>query len=309
MQYKFPETGIKATDDLGHQFQKIMQKANRGSIKTRYRYAETGQRFVKWVQPQFKMQKLANLSDKHLVAYAKHLRTQGCTDKYIKNELSGLRYIHSITPHTRHELGYSAKINKEAGLESTPNYRASQKNQAWTREEVDKFAAEAQANGRPKLAKMIKITHETGTRLEEVTTLRRGQVEDALRTGKLHLVNTKGGRPRDVPLSSEARRLLADSIQSVPRGAYVFVPPDIPIHKFKSQCQDYIHRYRDKIQDPARSKDPSRSELHFHGIRHAYAQEKYRSLREQGLDDHEAREKLAEMLGHGREEITYVYVP
>ncbi|MGB4311293.1 MAG: phage integrase N-terminal domain-containing protein, partial [Natronincolaceae bacterium] len=94
MKYKFPETGIKPIDDLGRQFQKIMQRANQGSIKTRYRYADAGARFIKWVQPAFKMQKLANMSDKHLIAYAQHLKNQGLSDKYIKNELSALRYIH-----------------------------------------------------------------------------------------------------------------------------------------------------------------------------------------------------------------------
>lgn len=308
MKYKFPETGNKPVDDLGRQFQKIIQRTNQGSIKTRYRYAATGERFVKWVQPAFKMQKLANLSDKHLVAYAKHLKNQGCSEKYIKNELSALRYIHSQTPNIRHELGDAKKINALAGLGATPNNKARELDQTWSRPELDRFCAHARENGRTDLAKMAEVTYHTGCRLEEVSTLRRNEIEKSLRTGVLRLTNTKGGRPRGVPLTSESRRLFSEAIRDVPRGNYVFVPEGKTVHGYIQGVKDYVYRNREESQDPSRVGDPRRTELHWHGLRHSYAHNTYSELRDQGYTDQEARREVSERLGHSREQITTVYL-
>jgi len=308
MKYKFPETGNKPVDDLGRQYEKIVKTWNRGSIATRYRYADAGARFIKWVQPAFKMQKLANMGDKHLIAYAQHLKNQGLSDKYIKNELSALRYIHSQIPHTRHELSDSKKINTAAGLGSTPNHKAKNLDQTWTKKELDRFCAYARENGRADLARMAEVTYHTGCRLEEVSTLRRHEVEKSLRTGVLHLTNTKGGRPRSVPLSDESRRLLFEAIRDVERGAYVFIPPETPVHSYIQGAKDYVYRTRDEYQDPERVGNPERTELHWHGLRHSYAENTYHELRDQGYEDQEARREVSERLGHSREQITTVYL-
>lgn len=309
MNYKFPETGNKPVDDLGRQFEKIIQKTNQKSIKTRYRYADAGARFVRWVQPTFRMQKLANLSDKHLIAYAQYLKSQGRSEKYVKNELSALRFIHSQIPHTRHELGDAKKINALAGLGATPNHRASDLDQTWKREELDRFCAHARENGRADLARMAEVTYHTGCRLEEVSTLRRHEVEKALKTGQLDLRNTKGGRPRSVPLSDESGRLFSEAIRYVPRGNYVFIPEGKTVHGYIQGVKDYVYREREHFQDPSRLRDETRTELHWHGLRHSYAQNTYSELREKGYTDEEARREVSERLGHSRESITFVYVP
>ncbi len=317
MQYKFTETGTRAVDDLGRQFEKIMQTANRASIKTRYRYAAAVERFVKWVQPSFKMQKLANLADKHLFAYVEHLRNSGCSDKYIKNELSALRYIHSIIPNTRNHLTDSKKFNAKAGLGSTKNEKATEVDRAWTRRELDEMKTIAINKGRPEIASMMHASYTLGMRLEEAATLRRNDVERAIREGKLHLTNTKGGRPRDVPLSNEARRVLEDAIQNVSRGEYVFVPKGEKIHEYKRDVQNFIFKNRDSVQDTDREEsavncggsEGMRSALNYHGLRYSFGQNLYFELRDQGHEDREAREIVSQALGHNRVEITYVYVP
>jgi integrase/recombinase XerD len=309
MQYKWTDTGDQATDDLGRQFAKIMRGANRGAIKTRYRYAEAGARFVKWVQPVYKIKKLANLQDKHLIAYAEHLKNSGCTEKYIKNELSALRYIHSITPNTRFGLSDSKKINQAAGLGSTRNHRAASINRAWTDEELEKFCACALRHNRPDIEKMARLTRALGLRLEEAATLRRHELENALRRGEIHLTNTKGGRERFVSLRGDSRAQCEEIIRDVSRGERVFIPENIKTHEYIKSVKDFVLRHREEIQDQERIYDERRSELSWHGLRHAYAQERYQELREQGKDDREARIEIAHELGHGRIEITYVYVP
>ncbi|WP_369397237.1 tyrosine-type recombinase/integrase [Syntrophomonas palmitatica] len=152
------------------------------------------------------MQKLANLQDKHLIAYGKYLKSKGCTDKYIKNEISALQYLHTYIPNARYELSNSKEINVKIGLASTPNNKAKNLDQSWTRDEVVHFCQHAREHGHPRYAQMAQITYHVGTRLEEIVTLRRNEVENGLRRGVLRLTSTKGGRPRKVPLSEAARR-------------------------------------------------------------------------------------------------------
>lgn len=308
MRYKFPATGDQATDDLGRQYEKIVKTWNRGSIGTRYRYADAGARFIKWLSRTYKTQKLSNLADKHIIAYGRHLKLSGKTDKYIKNEVSALQYLHAYIPHTRYGISNSADINKEIGLGPTPNYRASDLDQTWNREELERFCRFADEKCRSELARMAEITYHTGCRLEEVATLRRHEVEAALRIGQIYLTNTKGGRPRFIPLTKESRIMLESAISKIPRGGYVFVPHYMTVHSFIQSVKDFIYRYRKEFQDPSRVGDEGRTELHWHGLRHSYAQNTYFECRDEGCTDEEARGEVSERLGHSRKSVTKVYV-
>jgi hypothetical protein len=46
-----------------------------------------------------------------------------------------------------------------------------------------------------------------------------------------------------------------------------------------------------------------------HGFRKTYAQERYKLLRSEGLDDRAARLQVARELGHNRVRVTYSYIP
>lgn len=308
MQYKFPSTNTKATNDLGRQYEKVVRTWNRGSYATRYRYAKAGARFIKWVQPVYKMQKLQNLQDKHIIEYGKYLKSMGLSDKYIKNEVSALKYLHFTVPNTRYTLGDSQYINNQIGLNPTPNNKAIDLNQSWSLSELKKFCEFAEARGEYRLSIMAMVTYYTGLRIEEVSTLRRHQIENAKRTGKLELENTKGGRPRTVPLNDEAMNLLVDTISKLQRGAYVFVPDNTPVYEFIHYVQDFVYRTRDNYQDPTRKNNPKFTELHWHGLRHSFGQNLYYKLIAAGYSDHEARKQVSIVLGHSRVGITHTYV-
>jgi len=91
--------------------------------------------FIRFVGVHFKLKKLQNIQDKHLEAYAAHLKSRGCSDKYVKNDLSGIRYLHRQIPQARHSLKDSKTANKEMGLGRTPDGRA---DRAWTERELSK---------------------------------------------------------------------------------------------------------------------------------------------------------------------------
>jgi hypothetical protein len=46
-----------------------------------------------------------------------------------------------------------------------------------------------------------------------------------------------------------------------------------------------------------------------HRLRANFAQEKYQEFIHQGFGDREARQRVSELLGHARIDVTYKYVP
>ena len=318
IRYKWKPTGVGIIDNLGVQFAKIVKGANQGSIQTRYRYAEAGERFIKFVAKEFKLKKLQNVQDKHVEAYARHLKNQGKADKYIKNELSGIRFCHRQVPQARFDLMDGRQANQNYGLSSTPDGRA---DRAWTDREVDAVRLKVIELEKPQIKRIIEASRNTGMRLDEAASLKRHEVEDALRTGILHLTNTKGGRPRDLPLTDKVKWILQKALSETTRGNYVFTPEGQKVHEFKKEVQSFIYNHRDLIQDTDRNatghnlSPDERGGLTFHGLRHSFAREQYETrLNEkiesgvtEDLAQEKARQEVSELLGHGRDEVTFIY--
>lgn len=317
IKFNWRNTGIGAADNLGRQYAKVIRGVRQGSIETKWRYARAGERFIRFVGEEFKLKKIQNMQDKHVRAYVEHLQQQGRADKYIKTELSAIRYVHRQIPQAKHELADAASFNKEVGLGSTPDGRA---DRAWTDVEVSAMKQIALELDRPEVARVIEVARSTGMRLDEASSLRRHEVEQALRTGALEISNTKGGRPRSVPLSHRAEICLQRAIEDVPRGGYVFTPEGIKVHQFEDRVKDFIYNHRDKIQDADRTSSGhnvapgERGALTAHGLRHAYARSRYEELvteLKENLSDERAektaREQVAEELGHGRDTVTFIY--
>lgn len=314
MYYKWNSTGTGRVDNLGKQFERVMKNCNQGSIETRYRYVDAGERFVKHVVAKFNLQKIQNIQDKHLESYAREMKERGCSDKYIKNDLAAIRFIHNQIPQAKFELTNAQVFNKEIGLNSTPDGRA---DRAWTEREVKAMQDIAEKLGRTDISKIIEAVRSTGMRLDEVSSLRRDAVENALKTGYLHLENTKGARPRDINLNDRSREILEKSIRGIGRGEYVFCPKEYvkrhEIHKYEKSVERFIYNHRDKVQDEDRKKSghnlaaDERGALTMHGLRHTYGREEYFDRVNDGLSRKEALAEVAELLGHSREVVTLIY--
>jgi hypothetical protein len=120
---------------------------------------------------------------------------------------------------------------------------------------------------------------------------------------------TKGGRPREIPVRNEEQRRVLDQAKKL-AGNGSLIPQKMryveQLKRFETQCAKAgIH--------------------HVHGLRHRYAQERYRELTgwaapaaggpkskeimpEQKAIDHDARMTISEELGHGREQVTAIYL-
>lgn len=314
MKYQWQKIGNGSIDNLGFQLAKIIRNSNANRFETRRRYLKAQKRFIIHVGKKFRLQNLRNIKDLHLESYAKSLKEKECTNQYIKTELSAIRFLHNQVENTQYILEDSRVFNKKlevskADSDATTIYRA------WSKTEIKRMKEIAKKLNRESIVKVIDVQSELGLRLDETVTLKSYQVRIALKRGKIDLTNTKGGVPRVVELSTEARKIL-ESLDLSKR--YCITPEEYAnkntIHKFKKSVQNFIYNHREKIQDDYREKsahnlnDDEAGPLTSHGLRHAFARREYQKFRKQGYSKFKSRENVSELLGHHRDNITKVYI-
>ena len=108
---------------------------------------------------------------------------------------------------------------------------------------------------------------------------------------------------RTVPLNDLLVQRLRHDLKRTTRGHKLYVLDDQETHEAIKALQAFIWLYRPSIQD----KDSARP-MTFHGLRHTYAAEKYQSLIAAGKTPYEARKAVSRLLGHGRDDVTNIYL-
>lgn len=189
--------------------------------------------------------------------------------------------------------------NKELGVEHRTRDDRIGSNKAWSENEVQKFIEYAEKNKEVRYANMVKLAYLEGLRIHEVARLEKSQLVNALQEGIL-TVKGKGGLVRNIPLyNKELVQRLCDDTKN---GDKVFINKEEQTHKVINNLQVFIYNHNKEFSNR------SDRNLTFHGLRHAYAQNRYRELRNKGIDDYNARLKVSKELGHFRVEITEIYL-
>ena len=79
------------------QLDKLARHNRQGSFRTKDRYYEAVKRFCAYLAAHYHLQKLENISGKHLVSYVLYLQAQGKSASTIKTDLSAT-VMPSVTP-------------------------------------------------------------------------------------------------------------------------------------------------------------------------------------------------------------------
>ncbi|GLV14986.1 integrase [Alicyclobacillus hesperidum] len=290
--------------NLKSQIDKIARHNRQGSFKTKERYREAADRFCKFIAKEYGLQKFANIGDKHLERYVGYMQSRGLAPSTIKNELSAIRFFHDKVDKPRNQLSDNSKFNLD-------KRQFGGVNRAWSHDEYQAFRNLCHARGQARIADIATLARNEGLRIHETLKLDRSAAERAIKTGVLHVVG-KGGRERGVPLSQESRAMLQERIKNVDRGQKLFVTEQEKTHLVIKQAQNFINRNREHFQDPSREQAREQGEaitrnITFHGLRHAYAQDRYHEAIERGLTGHKARLEVSELLGHERDDVTRIY--
>ena len=284
--------------DLNYQLKTLCRDNRDGSYSTQ----ATRKRILDRIAHQlhelgYRRMQAKSLKPKHIHALVTHWNDQGISVGTLKNRMSALRWWAKkigkadITPKDNSVFGIGSRRN--IGKKS----RARHLDEKQLAKISDRYVCIS-----------LRLQAEFGLRREEAIKFSPGY---AIQGDHIRLKPswTKGGRPRNVPITNDAQRRLLEEVK-VLAGGGALIPPS---QNYGKQRNRYDRQVRTaSIRNP-------------HGLRHAYAQRRYEELTgwkapvaggpasktlsiDQRALDKGARETIAKELGHGREEISKVYL-
>jgi len=240
--------------------------------------------------------RLPGLGNRHVDRVVAQWKSQGLSDATMMNRLSAIRWLG--TKIGKPNLGYDRnRVFGLKGRSATSSSKAGKLTVAVTRQIDD-----------PYIRVSLKLQAAFGLRRSEAMKI---QPRWADRGDRLVLKGswTKGGRPRAIPLRTAYQRGVLEEAKRIAKNGSL-----IPPHKSYRQ---HLHTWEHLTRGAGLSMT--------HGLRHAYAQARYRVLTgwpspheggparaalrgESRVQDHQARRQIAEELGHSRINITRVYL-
>ena len=102
MRIKIQQVGIYET--LVAQLDRIFRHNRQGSFHTKRRYYEAMKRFCAYLADVYHLQKLSNISGKHLVSYVIYLQDTGKSASTIKTDLAAIRFFHDKMSNPKYRL-------------------------------------------------------------------------------------------------------------------------------------------------------------------------------------------------------------
>lgn len=300
-------------DNLVSQIDRIKHRNNEKGFSTQARYYAAAQRFCGYLAEDFRCQKFANVSGKHLKAYIEKLQSEGKSTQYIDTELSGIRFYHERS-------GSKNRLpeNKALNLEKRHPKRF---DRSFLREEIKGAYNCADAMGRTDVNAGMRLCYRFGLRLEEAVTLRVEQIEHAVKYGQLEIKNGKGGQARTIPVETKAQRnallSLCEYAKEQRKQLTDYLLCDNRKHsvkKCKESLENWMSNHRSKflvqnrtvITEPG--KKPRIASPGWHGFRHSYYQvTKTRLIRENRMSISEIEREMSERLCHHRNEVNGYY--
>ncbi len=244
----------------------------------------------------FKGLRGTGLRGKHVVALVREWKRQGRSVGTMKNRMAHVRW-------------WAARIGRPAVVPANGALGIGNREYVTNEDrsvvlDPDKLALVKDAH----VAMALRLEAAFGLRREEALkfTPARDDRGDRIR---LKGSTTKGGRPREVPILKDGQRKLLDEARRLV-GSGALIPPD---RNYRQQLKIYESQTRDA------------GLYRMHGLRHRYAQSRYEELTgwkspaaggpsQRSLTgarrriDTEARRAIAAELGHGRRQISSIYV-
>lgn len=231
----------------------------------------------------------------HIESYVKYMQKDPGTysTSYITTNLSAIRFYYERVSGGKIHI----KTNRQLGVIPRSQSERIGENRSMKPSDYARLIEKADSLCRDDYKKILALAKTLGLRLHESYSLRKTQISRAMNLDAL-VVKGKGGLIRVIPLTVEARSLLDEIYRgSSTNDDRIFVKPGTSTHREMKKFQRFIREARQQGIKTT-----------YHSIRHAYAQNLYRNLRASGLTDFESRKIVSTRLGHGRIEITKIYL-
>jgi site-specific recombinase XerC len=245
----------------------------------------------------FRHMQARSLKPKHVEALVERWKAEVLSAGTIKNRMAELRW-------------WAEKIGKQGVIaKDNDRYGIAERTYVTNESQARELSSGDLAKVTDPYSRLsLSLQAAFGLRREESIKIR---PQWADRSDKLVLKDTwtKGGREREIPIRNAAQREMLEEAKRF-AGAGSLIPREMTyvqqLQRFRAQCQ------KAGID-------------HVHGHRHHYAQERYRELtgwacpaqggptskeltQDQKAVDREARLAISSELGHGREQVTAIYL-
>ena len=285
----------KQYENLLLQLEKLRHHNRQGSFKTRERYYEAMKRFCRFLAEQYRLERLANIAPKHIFAYVNLLQESNKAASTIKTELSAIRFFHDLIPNPRFELPDNSQLLLQrrtlGGVDRT-----------WSVPEFNRMLACALAAVREDYITILYLGRYAALRIHECFRIDTAIAAKAIKENAL-TIKGKGGLVRTVPLNDILLDRLKLHLNDTARGHKLFVPDTRMTHEAIRDFQQFLAANRLLAQDA----DSGRP-MTFHGLRHTRAAEWYQERIQRGRSPYQARKEVAKLLGHGRDDVTRIYL-
>jgi integrase len=294
---------------LEAQMTHAVSRANVGSFATKANRMTMLRAIAIELKQEYRLQKLDNLKQKHVVGLVEKWKAEGKSIATIKNRVSSLRYLANdvlqkinVVPHKNADL----KIDNRTNDFNT--------DKGWTpSQDFKKQLPENQQIH-------VDLMRNLGLRYEEAAKF---QPHEADRGDKIAIeYGVKGGRPREIEITNDTQKETLDRAKE-----YVdkhrqesVIPREMNYKKFDDQTRNIYN-------DAGMTKDGVGTP---HGLRHQYAQDRYEAItgwespatlsskervefrssmsQQQKEIDVRARLEVSKELGHGRIDVVSNYL-
>ena len=282
---------------LVSQLDKLARHNRQGSFRTKERYYEAMKRFCAYLADEFHLQKLENISGKHLTAYVLWMQESGKSPSTIKTDLAAIRFFHDKMSNPKYRL-----LNNDELAVDLERRCFGGPDRTWSMTEFNKMLGKALAINRYDFILALYLARYAGLRIHECFRIDTSTAERALRESAI-TIKGKGGKVRTVPINEQIAIAMRTQLARTPRGHKLLVPDDVPTDRAINHLQFFIMKHRDEVRDV----DSDRP-MTFHGLRHTYAAEKYQELVNSGKSPLDAHFEVSRLLGHERPDVTNIYL-
>ena len=162
------------------QLDKLARHNRQGSFRTKERYYEACKRFCAYLAAEYHLQKLENISGKHLVSYVLYLQDTGKSAGTVKTDLAAIRFFHDKMSRPK----YSLPTNSELGV-GLERRRFGQLDRTWSGPEFNRLLGKAMAENRDDFILALYLGRYAGFRIHECFRIDTAAAERALRENAL----------------------------------------------------------------------------------------------------------------------------
>lgn len=157
------------------QLDKLYRHNRQGSYRTKQRYYEACKRFCSYLADTYRLQKLENISAKHLVSYVLYLQETGKSASTVKTDLAAIRFFHDKMSNPR----YTLPTNAELGV-TLERRRFGQADRTWTMAEFSRMLGYALSADRYDYILTLYLGRYAGLRIHECFRIDTATAEAAL---------------------------------------------------------------------------------------------------------------------------------